>query len=85
MLDAEREETEASTSMPKMRAQINLEQNETSIIVSILKPTFWCFFQIKKKPLYAQVMTKKPTTAPETSSLEKYNHCKKIDGCMVVN
>ena len=51
--------------MPKMEAQMNSKSDKTIIIVSISESSFQHFFQIGKRPLYAQVMAKKLTTAPK--------------------
>lgn len=79
-----RAKTEASTSTPNFIAQMNSESNETSTIVSVSESAFQHFFRISKIHPYAQVMSKKPTAAPNNSSLENYRHGLKINGRMDV-
>ena len=66
-VEAEQEETEASTLTLKMGAQTNSKSDKTSTTISISESTFQCFFWIKKRPPYAQVMAKKLTTTPNNT------------------
>ena len=70
-VDAQQEKTQASTLTPKIGAQKNLESDETTTIVFVSDSAFQCFFRIKKRPSYAQVMAKKLTTAPKLHLAEK--------------
>ena len=70
-VDVEQEETQASTLTQKVRDQMNSKSEKTSTIFSISKSAFQRFFQIGKRPLYAQVMAKKLTATPKMHLSEK--------------